>query len=652
MCRLRIVAILLASINAAALAKAAGSGYANPDQIAVLDSLLPTATALETAAGPDPHDLIQLSRLLSDPCDQLRWLLAQAQVLGAQPERKPVARKLAQAAAQRGQELADRGLLGDCAAAVPELRDAAEQFESIQDLTDPERLRKRLEQAEGLGDLSRYAKFELLARGAPAGKLLASGPREDWDMPRMVLDRLADAAELPAFAELCDLRRQLIASYEKYSGQQPPVFPDAAQQQRVTASFQIAAALVDRALGLDADDQPAGGPPIPYPKSQDEWAALAAALEPAAVRTWATLAHVLAAGPPAGQTPPPAAADAARGDWSAVRKLQPKLWAAVDDAPHGWLIRLGNTERLIQPGMLPLASGFGAARAAARRRAEDEVRDLLRNGDPTDEVLADRVLQAIERAKAADFGLEADFRPVNLIALKALLGGTAENWVYLFVEMGTLHDTAPGTAATFCGVAVYRSEYAKYAPNRQYTDQCLAKIIRSAQSPEDVLRAALAAPGPPLVANSRIRKDARLIIAPDGPLPSSWFPFELQTLLRPTDWTGDDPAWVVYTPSAAAISSNRWSLEATLHAWYRAAVRAGQAAPTLVADTSPLTLGKSPGPPLKSRMLGTMDIFRVALGTTPPRPEEELFDFMAAKRAAEIPMIPLCLAKGTPAAAP
>ena len=653
MCRIRTIAILLVSVGAAPLVRAARPDYAYPDQVAALEALISTSVSPEAGAAPDPDDLVQLSRLLADPCDQLRWLLAQTQALGAQSERKPVARKLAQAAARRGQKLADLGLLEDCRSIVPDLRDAAARLESLGDLTDPDELRKRLEQAQGLPDLDRYARFKLLARGVPAAKLLSGNTREDWDAPRRVLDRLAGAADLPAFAELRDLRQGLLAAYDKYAAQQPPAFPDASQQQNVTASFRIAAALADRALGLDADDQPASGSPIPYPKSPEEWTALAASLEPDALRTWATLARLLAASPPAGQTAQSAAVAAARAAWSDVRKLQPELWPAVDDPKNGWLARLGSTERLLEPDKLPLASGFGAARATARRRAEDELRALLRSGDPTDAGLADRVLQAIERAKATDLGLDTDFQPVNLTALMTMLGAKSDNWVYLFVELCDLHGTAPGAPASFCGVAVYRREYARYTPGREYTDQCVAKVIRSAESPEDLVRAALAAPGPPLAGNARIRKDARIIIAPDGALPPSWFAFERQTLLQPTEWTAGDPAWVVYTPPASAISSGRWPLDGTLRAWYRAAVRAGRPAAALGADTLPLALRQSPGPPLQSRLLGTLTVFRVALDATPPRPDrEELFDFLAAKRAAAIPAIPLCVAGGTSEAAP
>lgn len=623
---------------------AAEPTYIHPEEVAVLSAQVSSLLQPPGGAAPDPNELIQLSRLLAEPCDQLRWLLSQAQAWAAQ---RQAANQITRAAVQRGQSLAALGLLKECGDALTALQDLATQVESADELTNPDALRKRLEQAEGLADFDAFTKFALLSRGASAAKLFSGSVSESWDTPRWVLDRLAGRIELPPFGELRDLRQRLLAAYERWTAQATPPFGDPAQQQLATATFQIAAAFLDRALGLDANDRAALKSPLPYNDSPAEWTKLASAFDQGTLRTWGTLARILAANPPAGSAASSEAVNGARDVWADVRKVSADIWPAVDNDENGWLVRLADAGRLNPPRMLPLAQNFNAGLSARRRQLENEVVTLLREArDPKDETQADRLLDAIQRAKIAELGLGAEIKPLDLKALKNVLGGDANNWVYLFVEMIELKEAAPQQGRAFAGVALYRPEYAKRMADSRYSDRYEIKILPQAASPEEVIRAALATPGPPLVGGGQIRKDARIMLAPDGMLPASWFAFEQATLLRPTEWSASDSSWVVYIPSAAVLGSSRWSLDETLRAWYRSAVRTEHALPVLAADTTPLTIRRSPGPPLDSRLLG-LTIFRVWMDQAPARPEEQFFDFMAAKREAEIRAIPLWVGKGT-----
>ena len=625
---------------------AAEPAYIHREEVAVLNAQFPTLLHPPGETAPNPADLIQLSRLLAEPCDQLHWLLSQAQAWATQPPHRRVAAQIAQAAIQRGQNLTDAGLLKECSDALPALQELTRRLESANEFTDPDALRRRLEQSDGLVDLDPYAKFKLLARGAPTAKLFSGSAAEDWDAPRSIMDRLAAAIDVPAFGELCDLQQRLATTYGLWTEQAVPSFSTPAQRHTATATFQIAAAFLDRALGLDRDDRAALKPPIPYTDSPAEWADLAAAFDQDTLRIWATLARILAASPPPGNAASPDAVGPARDAWADVRKVSADVWPAVDNAENGWLVRLADAQRLNPPHMLPLSQTFSAGLSAQRRQHENDVVTVLRGArDPKDEAQADRLLAAIQSAKIAELGLTTDIKPVDLKALKTDLGGDADNWVYLLVEMIELSLGTVQDGQRFAGVALYRTEYTKRTGDSRYSDRYAVKILPLCASYEEVVRAALAAPGPPLVAGGQIRKDARILLAPDGALSASWFAFERQTLLQPLEWTSGDASWVVYLPSVAMLGSSRWFLDDTLRSWYRSAARTEHALPWLAADTTPLDTARSPGPPLVSRFL-KFPIFRVWMDKASVRPEEQLFDFMSAKRESTLRAIPLWVGRG------
>lgn len=620
--------------------------YIHPEEVAVLNAQFSAVLKPPGGTAPNPDDLVQLSRLLAEPCDQLRWLLYQAQDWAAQPAQQQAATSITQAALPRGESLAGLGLLKECADALSALQELATRRAPSDELTNPEALRARLQQGEGLTSLDAFTKFALLARGAPAARLFAGSVSEDWDTPRWVLDRLASVVELPTFDQLRELQQRLAATSGLWGGRADPSMSEPAKKELVTASFQIAAALLDRALGLDANDRTALQAPIPYRDDPAEWARLAAALDQETLRSWATLARILAASPPAGGAAPPDLVSGARDTWADVRKVSTDVWPAVDTGENSWLTRLTDAARANSARMLPLGQAFNAGRSEQRRKAEEDVTTTLRGvSNPKDESLADRLFNAIQRAKLAEVGVGTDVKPLDLKALKTVLGGDNNNWVYLFIEMVHLRESGAQTGPAFAGVALYRPEYAKRMADSRYSDRYEIKILPQCGSPDELIRAALAAPGPPLIGGGQIRKDARIMLALDGVLPAAWFSFEQRTLLQPIEWTASDSAWVVYLPSAAVLGSSRWSLDDTLRAWYRSAVRTDHVVPTLSADSTPVGIRRTPGPPLDSRLLG-LTIFRVWMDRGAERPEEQFFDLLAAKRAAEIRAIPLWVGKG------
>ncbi len=624
--------------RSAAQAPAAPPKYDRPQEIAALDTIVQSLGRPPEAAAVSADDLVELSRLLSTPCDQMRWLLAQNQALAGQPQRAAFARQLAQAAAKRGAQLTEQGLLSNCGELVEQLQALGAAEEPLEKVTDPDLLRERLAKTEGLAELEPAVRFALLARGAPAERILAPNEAPPWDVPRVTLDRLAVSVELPPFGELLRLRDRLVTAREGWVALDAAARGAAEQQQQVEASFQIAAVLLDRGLGLDTQDLAGAKSPIQYPEHQAGWSALAQTLDGAALWSWATLAHVLAAGPPVGQAASTEAVALARAPWDLLRKVNPSAWPAVQEAQSGWLARLGAAERLVTPRMMPLAQGFRAPQHAQRRAAEERVRAVLGGASAGTPQGVDELLRAMQTAKAADLGAEA--KPLSVDDLKRELGGELP-WVYLFVEVLELRETAAAGGGRYCGVALYRTKYESRQAGVAYEDRYDAKALPLQATLEDVVRTALTSPGPPLV-QGQVRRDARVILALDGPPAASWFAYEFTTLLQPTNWSSADASWVVVLPSSSALTAPSWTLEDTLHAWYRAGLRDGQDLRVLAGEPRPLTKG-SCGPPLDRAGLA---LYQVPLDASRASGADRLNDFMLEKRQGQLPTVALAVSRG------
>lgn len=618
--------------------------YDHPNEVQALEGLFPPLTPPAEGVAPSSGELAELverSRLLSSPCDQLRWLGHQIALLEAQPE---AARALAELARQRAESIAS--VLEACRDDwTGWLKPPPEPPKPVYAILDVDELRQRLEQVgkEGqtLYELSPFQKLALLSRGCDDRLVLPRGPSPEWDVPRVVMDRLASGVELPAFGDLRSVQQRLFAAQENWSPQAAAAFGEPAERELAAATFRVAAAFLDRGLHLDPQDYQGLAPPVPYDDQPEAWSQLADALDAAALWTWAAAARILAILPAAGKPTGPQALAAVSNTWNPVRSLNPAVWRAVDDKASGWLARLGGADRLLEPGTLPLARAFRSDQRTSRSRYEDEVLALVSStADPTDQKQAGTLLEAIQRAKAADLGLSLD-RPVSLEKLIEQLGGETP-WVYLFVEMIQVPDRQSG-AVRFHGVAVYRTQYrTRTRDDRDYQDRYVAKVVVGKSSPEELVREALARPnGPPET------HEARIIIAPDGPPSKGWLEFERNALL-PRMTGGFDPSWIVYLPSVAALASDRWTLDATMRVWYRAALRSEPAMPAPSADSTAL---RTPMSLLGPHMPAPgMSAFRVWLDQRQIQPETELMEFLNGKKKADhvIPAIALWVKTGGP----
>lgn len=600
--------------------------YARPEEVASLDGLLTNLGDPQNPPAYSPEDYVELSRLLATPCDQLEWLAAQARKLLTQPPRRADAARLARAALTRGQTLTQRGLLERCAA-IAALTELAGQSETLDSITDPDALRTRLEKATNLTELAPAAKFVLLARGAPARQFFGRNVSESWDVPRQLVDRLAARPDLPPFADLLDWQQRLSTAAEQWQTTAATAFPDSARQQHVAASFQIAAALLDRALGVEAG---AARPEraLAYPGDPAAWTKLATDCAADAVRTWAALAHLLAA---CSGGDPATSAAAAQTVWADVRKVSPTIWPALDDAAAGWLTRCVAAERQLVARQLPLARSYAGTGREARAALETRIRTLAGDSGAS----PDELLQAIQRAKAADLGVGD-----ATATLDDLKREFEAQLVYLFVEICALGPAQSGQPSAYCGVALYRTRYEEKMAGVEYRDEWATKILRPTDSVRAVLADALAAPGPPLREGGQIRKDARILLALDGPPPADWFDYESSTLLQATEWSVT-PSWIVYLPSAAALKSNQWNLDTVLRGWYRAALQRGSAPPALSTPPQTLATGLGGAPLTRTDMLLYVVNFAGRKGGN----ENKIADFMEAKRRGKLTALALWVDK-------
>lgn len=635
-----LAVVAAASAQPAPQPPALTSDPVRPLELAELDAFLAALVHEQGEAAREPANLIELSRLLAVPCDQLLWLGRQIAALKDQPD---AARALAEQAQQRAATLAD--FVGGCAEQWPRWLAAPAAKRRLPDVLDPADLKARLEQVrtggEPLGDLTDFEKFTLLSRGADDALLIDRRAAPAWDTPRQTITRLLQSPRLPSFADLRSLERSLADAHTAWREQGAAAL-DAEQTALVAMTFQVAAALLDRALGLDSDDVAAAryAMPIPYVAATPDWQQHAAALEQAGLRGWAALAYMLAAGRRAGAPADADLAAAGRRLWADVRAVNDKAWPLLDTPPDGWFPRLESPDRLVVTGAMPLAAAFHAADRQARRRHEEDILALIAGArDVNDEATADRLLQLIQRAKAADLGLDAAFKPLDLAGLQKALGCDQSNWVYLFVETLRLHEAGEPSDATYCGVALYRTEYTSRMEGRPYSDRCRAKIVRWNTSLRGVVDEALRDGPPPLSG----RRDTRILIASDGPPPADWFPYEHGTLLPSSRWEFD-PAWVVYTPSAGALNSGPWTLEQTLRAWYRSAVRHESTPPYLRA--ADFQAGVRSGPPLEPNTLG-MSLHRLYLADVQVT-ETKLKELLDRKRQQELRVIPLWVSQSRP----
>jgi hypothetical protein len=513
-----------------------------------------TLEALTTKLGPAASGLdalYDLSRLLSDPCDQIHWLCTKTE----QPEAFGTDEQTRNTAANLGEILARLHDAEDVSSRCAEdLDKLLRQLRKIAepprpwDLTEPKLLIEQwraFAAANDTSELSADRKLVLLSRGVPASELRLS--RSDaWDQPRQVIEELARSATLPAMWQLLQLERELSGGERESSNWADLTFP-------VDDTFRIAHGLLDRAMGIDTRDRSGAAGAA---DEAAEWAALAARLEANAYWTWAALARTLEAG---NRDEPSAAAQQAATQWNNVREVSAALehepWPGVANDDQAWLARLSQPEVVDVPGILPLRNDFRSAARAERASHEQAFLRARENNN------AGEAFRSIQLAKAADAGLtRRGFQPVELAALAEELkfkkrGEVAGVNVFALLEIITIQR---GDHAEYYGVVLHAKDWA-WGVDYEW------EVAGPRDSPALLAKDALDF--------SKQYNDCRILIAPDGGLDREWFAYEKQTLLERT--SQPTTGWLYYLPSAAALDDNAWTLDETLRTWNRAANRAG-----------------------------------------------------------------------------
>ena len=551
--------VVTALLSAAALAAGAPVSAQQPDD----DTTLPrshrayryraqAAAADElvkqlASSANDLNTLYQLSRLLSEPCDQVGWLTTQIELrmpFGSDDATRSSAEQLLTRVAdlEQSQQTALRG----CAERLDTLKQLLARIAEPPtpwELTDPAQLAARwtelggLQNAELARQLTPGRQLTLFARGVSPSEVGLDG-QAAWDRPRLIVDALAASGQLPEMWRLLLLRQTLGAAERESATWTELAFP-------VGDTFQIAWGLLDRSLGADAEDQ--GGA-----TGRPNWADLAARFESGDYWAWAALARILEA---ADQQDPAPAIAAARTQWSKLAQVGSALggatWPAAGGGEQSWLSRLERGE-LAGAGLLPLAPEYRSAQRAARRRIEQQF--VQARNDPA------QALRLIQLAKAADVGLTEDrFQPITLAELEGQLQTTirGETALKVFVLLELIEVS--GNAGQPSQFYAFRLSARDWRWNGGGFD---AAVIGPTNTPAQLVQSALDA--------SVTLTDLRILVAPDGPLDADWFAAERDHLL---DRTADRArGWLCYLPTAAALNNPSWTLDQTLRLWYRTAL--------------------------------------------------------------------------------
>jgi len=544
-----------------------GPVYADQDQVAALNSYV--TTVLGSAA--QPNDLLQLSRLLADPRDQVLWLSEWVGRLDERPGHRKQALVLAEKTSDRVDLWRDRG--------VEQLDPQLERLERIKanipsppwEITDPHELAASLDQIEPTELLPTH-RFQLLARGVPVSrlKLDSTDPPDDWDVPRVVVAALAEHGDgnLPAIWKLLDLDRELRAARQRFNAGLPDAPP------RTADAFRIAEALLGRALGVDTVDRRPSGEDPP-----DNWGTLAAQLEEDNLWQWAALARLLQAAATAEvQGRQQIAGEARERCAQTFRVVDPQALLALHTGDAAWLARLEGSE-LEADEKLPLTDDFRQRARAARADLEKQFREqeFIRQGKPPTAQEKESAFRLMQLAKAAELDWDvtgAQLGPIKIAQLQKMLGsqkplsrrsGPDDEYfpkIHLFLELlETGEDECYGLAV-----------HSTLATLGQ-TDSFAVELIKR-NTPERVVQDALDRVG----RRNTVWTQGKILIAPDHRARTAEW-------LETGEWTSGlfehiDPerttgSWVVYVPTAGALfQGSGWTLERALRLWYQSGLQA------------------------------------------------------------------------------
>jgi hypothetical protein len=310
--------------------------------------------------------------------------------------------------------------------------------------------------------------------------------------------------------------------------------------------------------------------------------------------------------------------------WNDVAAVDPTLWPAVRGSPDAWLARLKTPDRFHVPNRLPLTYDFRAPAREGRNLLEAQLFAHFSSPPPDpNSKEADEIFKLIQRAKAVEAGSPADAPVFDFAELRPKFGDERKKPVYLFVEWLKLRSVAGAVSNSFVGVAVYCEHYIdptdKKDPSKR--NEYKTKPLRPSADAQGLVRAALDGPGPPPG-----RTDARILLAPDGPLPPEWFTFEKADLLKLTGGRGTE-SWVVYLPSALALKSV-WTEETTAQTWYRSLLQSSSVPRVMTVESGRLSL-----PDVATSVSGqTIATARFWFQVPKNPPEPSLQAFMDAKR--------------------
>lgn len=511
---------IVAMLVLAALAPAAedsAPGYAHETQHAALNELVGSLGGQKLPA----ELLLKLSRMLSDPQDQLRWL-GEKLDSGVPADRNA----FAQAIEARQQTLLkwDANLERS-----PEYEALAAKVRSVLmvkpwEIDEPLRLIEIMRSGPDLSGASADQKFKLLSRGVPDSLVKLGAP---WNQPGAAVFKVAEKPMLPPVAEVLAGLAELQAGRGKLPA-------DAAG---VKMAFDVAGALLERATG----DDHGGGQPSP-----------AAELEKLGLWTWAALAYVLEGANAADLGARQAAAEKARALWAQSSDVAtglglPLRWAGVDD----WIARLTGAPAAESIELLPLSPNVAELRR--RRRVEME------SGIPSAAADGNALFLLIQQIKAAELGV-ANAQAFTIEDFRKQLG-EGQQILYLYLE--TLAVRA-GQTSEFYAVALSARDY-----NAAAADVYVARALGPKGSLTALVDAALQGLNP--------TDEAKIIIALDGPPGDEWFADGERRLLERISVVKarDRKAWLAYTPTALVWRKDAWTLDATLRLWMPLARAAG-----------------------------------------------------------------------------
>ncbi|HWL92408.1 MAG TPA: hypothetical protein VNT79_02650 [Phycisphaerae bacterium] len=546
---------------------------------------------LNNALGPEhtASTFPELSRLLSDPHDQVYWLVAKAEDVQATDGK--AARIIAEAADTRIKNWKDRVIIDE--SLVSALKRIL--LRPLIEIIVPEELARRLEELgkAGFDDevKSDTDKFTLFSRGVPRSVM---GWPSKSTSPYVAAAKAGDTiatplnaargSELPNISTLLERANELAGAAADSSADNDPDVKDA---------ISVTSALLDRAIGVDGEDR-GNSDNLP-----EHWNTLAGMFQDKNLWRWAGLARLLQSMTTTdkrerAETLSAANALLARSkavedglpDWAKQGKFKESAWGN----PRLWSDRLA-AESMSEASLseLPLSPDFREVGRVARGNAESAFIQTMNGGSDEER------FQAMQKAKWADLPshLRLGRTPPTLSRLKMQLfndptrikKASGVPFIYFeLLESGDVGSKRYDALLLYC-------ENPTQGPDDTHSD---AWISNRATADEAVGEALARIP-------YRDRGDVRwkIILAPDGSTRSkTWSNYDnaMASLISAKQLNAVNSAeWLYYIPTAGALIADEgspWDMESSLRVWYLSLVRTRQESQL---STSPSSLAPPSG---------------------------------------------------------